>query len=79
MSKFLGRQRRVTGLSMFSLDTSTGEITNLGQDVKRIDVKPGCFYRQALNRKSFMRKLIKEGAIKVEPKPKEENDEENHV
>lgn len=43
MSKFLGRQRRVPGLSMFSLDTSTGEITNIGQDVKRIDVKPGFF------------------------------------
>ena len=71
MSKFLGRQRRVPGLSMFSLDTSTGEITNLGQDVKRIDVKPGCLYRQALNRKNFVRKLIKEGVIKVVPKPKE--------
>ena len=53
---------------MFSLDTSTGEITNLGQDVKRIDVKPGCFYRQALNKKNFVRKLIKEGIIKVVPK-----------
>ena len=72
MSKFLGRQRRVPGLSMFSLDTSTGEITNLGQDVKRIDVKPGCFYRQVLNRKNFVRKLIKEGVIKVVPKPKED-------
>ena len=72
MSKFLGRQRRVLWLSMFSLDTSTGEITNLGQDVKRIDVKHGCFYRQALNRKNFVRKLIKEGVIKVVPKPKED-------
>ena len=71
MSKFLGKQRRVPGLSMFSLDTSTGEITNLGQDVKRIDVKTGCVYRQALNRKNFVRKLIKEGVIKVVPKPKE--------
>ena len=72
MSKLVGRARRVPGLSLFSLDTTTGEIVNLGQDVKRIDVKPGCFYRQALNRKNFVRKLIKEGVIKVVPKPKED-------
>ena len=77
MSKFLGRQRRVPGLSMFSLDTTTGEITNLGQDVKRIDVKPGCFYRQALNKKNFVRKLIKEGVIKVVPKPRDNEDHQD--
>ena len=77
MSKFLGRQRRVPGLSMFSLDTTTGEITNLGQDCKRIDVKPGCFYRQALNKKNFVRKLIKEGVIKVVPKPIDNEDHQD--
>ena len=63
MSKFLGRQRMVPGLSMFSLDTLTGEITNLGQDVKRIDVKPGCIYRQDLNKKNFIKRIIREGII----------------
>ena len=49
---------------MFELDAKTGKITNLGQNVKKVDVKQGCFYRQALNEKNFIKKLIREGILK---------------
>lgn len=64
--KLVARARRVPGLSMFSLDTTTGEIENLGQP-RRIDMKKGCIYRQALNKKNFIRKLVKEGILSETP------------
>lgn len=73
MSKLVGRARRVPGLSLFSLDTTTGEIVNLGQDCKRIEMKKGCVYRQALNKKNFIKHLIREGILKVTTIKKDED------
>ncbi len=60
-----GRLRKIPGQSIFCLNVKTGEISDLGQP-KRIDIQEGCIYRQCLNKKNFIRKLIKEGIIKPE-------------
>ena len=64
--KHLGRIKLQPGQSLFCLDMKTGDITNMGRP-RRVDVQEGCVYRTALNRKSFVKKLIRKGIIKVVP------------
>ena len=75
--RFVGRQRRVPGHTLFSYNTKTGEVKvapvehsrdcdfrTLQPAVKdRIVVEPDCLYRQALNRKNFIKRLAREGVI----------------
>ena len=65
--KHLGRIKLQPGQSLFCLNMKTGDITNMGRP-RRVDVQEACVYRTALNRKSFVKKLIKQGSIKVVPK-----------
>lgn len=76
--KLVGRQRRIPGLTMWCINLKTGEIKKAPIDHSkaidfktrepiyrdRIVIEPNCLYRQCLNRKSFIKRLIKEGVIK---------------
>ena len=75
--KLIGSQRRQPGHTLFSLNLKTGEVkiapvdrskvvdfrTKLPVHRDRIVVEPHCVYRQALNRKNFIKKLKREGII----------------
>lgn len=79
--KLIGSTRRVPGHTMFSLNMKTGEIkvaplverkvvdymarTAVGN--ARIDIEPDCIYRQALNRKNFIKRLVREGILVRKP------------
>ena len=69
--KHLGKIRLKPGQSLFSLNTKTGNITDMGRP-KNVDVEEGCVYRTALNRKSLVKKLIREGILKVTIKQRNE-------
>ena len=75
--KLVAKKRRIPGLRLFKLDTKTGMVTDLGLDRCMVDIEPGCIYRQALNRKNFMKILIREGIITFDQKP--QTNEENNV
>lgn len=75
--KLVAKKRRIPGLRLFKLDTKTGMVTDLGLDRCLVDIEPGCIYRQALNRKNFMKILIREGIITFDQKP--QTNEENNV
>lgn len=75
--KFVGRYRKVPGHTIFSLNTKTGEIkvapitkcknidfkTQQPVTNDRIVIEPDCIYRQALNRKNFIKRLMREGIL----------------
>lgn len=75
--KLVGRQRKVPGHTMFCINLRTGEIKvapvehSKVYDMKtqgpvtrdRIVVEPDCLYRQALNKKNFIKRLLREGII----------------
>lgn len=75
--KLIGQARKVPGLTMFSFNYKTGEIKIAPiQHSKEVDfktlspvtkdrlvVEPNCIYRQALNQKNFIKRLIREGII----------------
>ena len=82
--KLIGSQRRVPGLTMWCINLKTGEIkpapikrecqvdfkTQQPEYKTKIVVEPATLYRQALNRKSFIKRLVKEGVIiRRVPKP----------
>lgn len=62
--KHLGKVRVQPGQSLFALDMKTGAITDMGKP-RRVDVQPMTIYRVALNRKSFIKKLIHEGILEA--------------
>lgn len=64
--KHIARIRKRPGQSIFSLNIQTGEIKIV--EGKKIIIEPNCIYRQALNRKNFIRKLFKEGILREMPK-----------
>ena len=68
--KLVAKKRRIPGLRLFKLDTKTSMVTDLGLDRCLVDIEPGCIYRQALNRKNFMKVLIREGIITFDQKNK---------
>ena len=75
--KFIGRQRKVPGHTLFSFNIKTGEIKKAPTERskvidfktmeplfhERIVVEPDCIYRQALNKKNFIKRLLREGII----------------
>lgn len=75
--KFIGRERKVPGHTMFSLNYKTGEIkvadiehvkdihftTRRQVTNDRIVIEPNCIYRQALNKKNFIKRLVREGIL----------------
>lgn len=75
--KFIGNQRAIPGLTLFSYNLETGEIkvaeivTEAALDYKtrqpiykkKLVIERFCVYRQALNKKNFIKKLIREGFI----------------
>ncbi len=63
--KLVAKKRRVPGLRLFKLDTKTGMVTDLGLNRCLVDIEPGCVYRQALNRKNFVKILLREGIISI--------------
>lgn len=81
--KFIGRQRKVPGHTMFSINLKTGEIKKAPVDQsktvdfktrkptykERIVIEPDCLYRQALNKKNFVKRLIREGILVKRQKP----------
>jgi hypothetical protein len=74
--KHLGRIKLQPGQSLFCLNIKTGDITNMGRP-KRVDVEEACVYRTELNRKSFVKKLIRHGIIKVVPKQEAQDETES--
>lgn len=61
--KLLGKTTRIPGLSLFSINVKTGEIVDLGQNQKKVIIDQDCIYRQALNKKNFIKKLFREGIL----------------
>ena len=75
--KMIGRERKVPGHTLFSLNLKTGEIKKApiehSKDVdfktrepvykNRIVIEPDCIYRQALNKKNFIKRLVREGIL----------------
>jgi uncharacterized protein YprB with RNaseH-like and TPR domain len=75
--KLIGRQRKTPGHTMFSINLKTGEIkvapverskvcdfrTREPIYNERIAVEPDCLYRQALNKKNFIKRLVREGIL----------------
>lgn len=59
-TKYLGRMRVHAGQSLFALNLQTGVITNMGKPQKVV-MEQGVVYRIALNKKSFIKKLMREG------------------
>lgn len=75
--KLIGRQRRVPGHTMFCINLKTGDIKKApieqsktvsfktGGPIhhERIVVESDWLYRQALNKKNFIRRLVREGIL----------------
>ena len=75
--RLVARQRKVPGHTLFCIDLKTGEIkaapvmrssavdfrTKMPTFSNRIVVEPGHVYRQALNKKNFIKKLKRENII----------------
>ena len=77
--KFIGSQKKVPGHTLFSINVKTGEIKPAAITIEKAvynifdrTVIPGkvktviekdCIYRQALNKKSLIKRLIREGVI----------------
>jgi len=75
--KLLGKQRRIPGHTLFSFNMKTGEIKkaavkpvvtiisdNVVAHKTEIAIEPFCYYEQALNEKSFVKRLKRNGLIK---------------
>ena len=58
----IGRVMPSEGHSLFSLNLKTGEITNMGRP-KQVDIQDGFVYRTALNKKNFVKRLIRDGIM----------------
>ena len=75
--KLIGRQRRIPGHTLFSFNLKTKEIkvapVEFSRDVDfrtreaiqkpKIVIEPDCIYRQALNKKNFIKRLKREGIL----------------
>jgi hypothetical protein len=82
--KLIGRAKKVPGHTMFSYNWKTGEIkvadiqqcgnvdymTRQLHGNARIVIEKNCIYRQALNRKNFIKRLIREGVPVKEEEPR---------
>lgn len=73
----VGSERKIDGHILFSYNTETGEVKQaqitLCHDIDfmtlrplhspKVVVEPNCVYRQALNKKNFIKRLKREGII----------------
>lgn len=62
--KHIGRQKRVPGLHVWSYNKVTKVIKDAEFVSGKVIMEPDCVYRQALNKKNFIKKLKREGIIK---------------
>lgn len=81
--KLVARQRKVPGHTLFCFNLRTGEIkpapieratavdfrTREPIHKDRITIEPLCIYRQALNRKNFIKILVREGILSYRKTP----------
>lgn len=75
--RYLGSLRRIPGHRLFSFNRRTFEIKEIKPEViftynsgkgrtlptSKVNVEPGCYYDQALNKKNFIKRLIRNGII----------------
>lgn len=75
--KLIGHLRRVKGHTLFSFNTRTGEVkaadierskvcdfaTQMPTYNYRLVIEPDCIYRQALNSRNFLKRLVREGIL----------------
>lgn len=79
--KFIENIRYIPGLTLFSYNCITGEIkkaeykneVSIGLDKnviikKKVVIEPNCFYEQALNKKSFEKRIKNKGIVRKEKK-----------
>lgn len=81
--KLVARQRKVPGHTLFCFNLRTGEIKVAPVDRAtaidfrtrepihrdRIVIEPLCIYRQALNKKNFIKILVREGILSFKKTP----------
>ena len=77
--KLIGKQKKVPGLTLYSFNLRTAEIkiapverdktvSFVSQEPLRGDrivIEPHCIYHQSLNKKSFIKWLVKSGIIRL--------------
>lgn len=79
---FVGRQKYIPGHTLFSLNLKTGEIKPADVVVessvvygvgvvnhRRINIEDHCVYRQALNRKNFIKRMLRDGFLVLRKGP----------
>lgn len=66
--KHIGRQKRIAGHRLYMYNLVTGEVKEAPVKYGKCITEPDCVYRQALNKKNFIKKLKREGIIKKEDK-----------
>jgi hypothetical protein len=59
--KHIGRILKKPGCTIFCYNPETGEISEVHGN--KIVTEKGCIYMQALNKKNFVRKLVRRGLI----------------
>lgn len=73
----IGKERRIRGHTLFSYNIITGEIkvadvqyskdvdfmTRESTEKPKLVIEPNCIYRQALNKKNFIKRLKREGIL----------------
>lgn len=62
--KYIGRQVKTPGHTLFKYNKVTGEICKAPVLNDAVITEPDCIYRQALNKKNFIKRLKREGIIK---------------
>jgi len=81
--KLVARQRKVPGHTLFCFNLRTGEIKVAPVEKSkvvdfrtrepiykdRIVIEPLCIYRQALNKKNFIKRLVREGILSFKKTP----------
>ncbi len=59
----IGRVKKRLGLRLFRYNKRTGELSALPEGMDSVMVEPDCIYRQALNKKNFVKRLKREGIM----------------
>ena len=62
--KHVGQQTKRPGHTLFKYNKETGEIRQAPVLNGAVITEPNCIYRQALNKKNFVKRLRREGVIK---------------
>lgn len=62
--KHVGRQKKKPGMTLFKYNKETGEITTAPMTDNFVILEENCYYRQALNKENFIKRLKKERIMK---------------